>query len=42
MQSKSNPANNSKRSLPMPCKYPILHSISKDGHPMFSTLPTTR
>jgi hypothetical protein len=39
----SNPSVKSNtRSLPMPTRYPVLKSITKDGSPSFSTLPTTR
>ena len=38
----SNPSKSNNRSKPPVTHYPILQSISKDGYPTFSTLPTTR
>ena len=39
----SNPSVKSNtRSLPMPTRYPVLKSISKDGSPSFTLTTTTR
>ena len=41
MQSNQSVKSNT-RSLPMPTRYPVLKSITKDGSPSFALATTTR
>ena len=41
MQSNQSVKSNT-RSLPMPTRYPVLHSTRKDGSPLFTLTTTTR
>jgi hypothetical protein len=42
MQSNPSVKSNTRSPKPPMSQYPILQSISKDGYPTFSSLPTTR